>query len=145
VPLGGRIASWLLGAAWSVATIFAVPVIALEGCRAPGCLKRSAELVRTRWGESLAGTVTITAIAGVASFVPAFFLVAGVAAMQSQPASGIVLAGIGITGLMLVVGASSAVREIFSVALYRYATDGEARGGFPEADLRAPFTEKKKR
>jgi len=31
VPGAGRLASWLLGAAWSLATIFAVPLLALEG------------------------------------------------------------------------------------------------------------------
>lgn len=31
IPGAGRLASWLLGAAWSLATIFAVPLLALEG------------------------------------------------------------------------------------------------------------------
>jgi hypothetical protein len=143
VPFGGRVLTWLIGAPWGVLTIFAVPVIAIEGCRAPGCLRRSAELVRTRWGEGLAGTVAITAVAGVASVVPVLFLCVGAGMAPFEPTAGIAVAAVGLAGLMVVIGASSAVREVFAVALYRYAADGQVSGGFPDSDLSDPFTKKK--
>jgi hypothetical protein len=62
IPGGGRLASWVLGGAWSLVTIFAVPVLALEGCGARRCVTRSATLLRGRWGEGAAGTLGISAL-----------------------------------------------------------------------------------
>jgi hypothetical protein len=145
IPWGGRIASWLLGAAWGLLTIFAVPVLAIEGCSAPGCLRRSAELLKSRWGEATAGGLTITAWAGVAGILPALMLGAGVALLPFATAPGIALLLTGLVLLMVVGGFSGAVRQVFAVALYHYAADGTARGGFPEAALAHPFSAKKKR
>src|SRR3954454_21772222 len=69
LPAGGRLASWILGAAWALVTLFAIPILALEGCGALSCVKRSAGLMRERWGEALTGTVAVNGV---------FTLVAGV-------------------------------------------------------------------
>ena len=42
LPLAGRIAAWLFGMAWSLATIFAVPILAYEGLGPLETVKRSA-------------------------------------------------------------------------------------------------------
>lgn len=51
LPLLGRIAVWLTGAAWAIAT-FLVPVVALEGSDPIESLKRSAAVVKARWGRA---------------------------------------------------------------------------------------------
>jgi hypothetical protein len=144
IPFGGRLATWALGAAWGLLTFFAIPVLAIEGCTAPACVKRSAQLVRERWGESVAGSIGITAVFGLVSIVPALLLGAGFGIAPFAPGVGIPLAAVGIVGLVIVSGAGSALRNVFSVALYRYAVDGEPTGGFAERDLEDPFTKKRR-
>ena len=64
---------------------------------------------------------------------------AGVGAAQSDPAAGTVLLVVGMTCLMLISGISGAVREIFALALYRFATGEEAKV-FRADDRKRPFT-----
>jgi hypothetical protein len=144
IPFGGRVASWLLGAAWGLVTFFAVPVLAIEGCTAAGCVKRSARLVRERWGESVAGGLGISAVFVLLSIVPSFLLGAGFSIAPVAPAVGIPLAAAGIVGLVVVFGAASALRNVYAVALYHYATGAGPTGGFPEQDLEHPFTRRRR-
>ena len=61
IPGAGRLASWLLGAAWSLATIFAVPLLALEGAGPLETAKESVHLIKSKWGEGITGLVGIGA------------------------------------------------------------------------------------
>jgi hypothetical protein len=144
IPFAGRVATWLLGAAWGLVTFFAVPVLAIEGCTAAGCVKRSAQLVRERWGESVAGGLGITAVFGVLSIVPAILLGVGFGLAPFAPAAGIPLAAVGIVGLVALSGAAAAMRNVFAVALYHYATGDGPTGGFPEPDLEHPFSARRR-
>jgi hypothetical protein len=45
--------------------------------------------------------------------------------------------------MLLLIGGASAVRNVYAVALYRYAVDGEPKGGFAEPDLQHPFKKKR--
>src|SRR4051794_11004769 len=145
LPAGGRLASWILGAAWALVTLFAIPILALEGCGALSCVKRSAGIMRERWGEGLTGTVAVNGATAIAAGV--FGGVFGVGASMSthSPGAGYTLVLIGLVGMMLVATAGNAVRQVFAVALYRYALTGEPSGGFDELDLKAPTVPKKKR
>jgi hypothetical protein len=141
LPLGGRVATWLIGTAWGLVTFFAVPILALEGCTATGCVRRSTRLIRERWGEGVGGSVII----GVWTILPA-------AAGGALLAVGAALTGgarvaMVVGGLMIVLAATAlagAIRQIFAVALYRYATHGDVRGGFEAADLSAPFSARRR-
>jgi hypothetical protein len=144
IPFGGRLATWVLGGAWGLLTFFAIPVLAIEGCTAAECVKRSGQLVRERWGESVAGGIGITAAFGLVGIVPALLLGVGFGIAPFSPGAGIPLAAVGIVGLMVVSGAAAALRNVFAVALYRYAVDGEPTGGFPEPDLQHPFTKQRR-
>jgi hypothetical protein len=53
LPAGGlaaRIAEWLGSLAWSLASFFVVPVLALEDVGVRGALRRSVGTIRTTWG-----------------------------------------------------------------------------------------------
>jgi hypothetical protein len=143
VPFGGRVASWLLGAAWGLVTFFAIPVLAIEGCTAAGCVKRSAELVRDRWGESVTGGLAITAVFGLLSVVPALLLGIGFGVAPFAPGVGIPLAVLGIVGVVIVSGAASAMRNVFAVALYHHATGDGRTGDFAQRDLERPFNRRR--
>jgi hypothetical protein len=141
IPVGGRIASWLLGVAWGLVTFFAIPLLALEGCSPTGSVRRSSRLIRERWGEGVGGTVLIGAWA-----LP-LFAVAGALIGIGTDADGqarvtVLATGVGI--MCVAIALVTAARQVFAVALYRYATDGTARGGFAEVDLRAPFSARRR-
>jgi Family of unknown function (DUF6159) len=144
LPAGGRLAAWILGAAWEVVTLFAVPVIALEGCTAVGCVRRAAELFKQRWGEGLGGTVVITAVFALVSVPAALAAGIGGAMWRDNPATAtaLIIAAFGL--LMLISSIANAVRQVFATALYRYATTAEAAGGFRRDDLERPFTRKRR-
>jgi hypothetical protein len=141
LPLGGRLATWLVGTAWALVTFFAVPILALEGCTATGCVRRSARLIRGRWGEGVGGSVIIGAWTVVALFVGGGLIGGGLA--LHGPAR-VAIVGCGAIIVLAVSALAAAIRQIFAVALYRYATDGDVRGGFDAADLRAPFSARRR-
>jgi hypothetical protein len=140
IPGGGRIASALVGAAWGLATLFVVPILATV-TPTPGpitALKDSVAVVRKRWGEGISGSVTISVWTVFVAIPAALLLGAGFAVMGGGSAAlGGVLVAAG--GLLLfgVVALSAAVQQVFVLCLYRYATEGTARG-FSEQDLANP-------
>jgi uncharacterized protein DUF6159 len=141
LPVGGRIASWLLGVAWGLVTFFAIPLLALEGCSPTATVRRSSRLIRERWGEGVGGTVLIGA------WVVPLFAVAGALIGLGAGADGqarVVVLTIGVGVMCVSIALATAARQVFAVALYRYATDGTARGGFAEGDLRAPFSARRR-
>ena len=139
IPMGGRLLSWLVGLAWAIGTFFAIPVLTLEGCSGSDAARRSAELIRRRWGEGISGSVIITAwtIVAMLGLIASLFVAMFVAA--AVPAIGVVLLVGWVVALVGLIAISGAVRSVFSVALYRYARDGEAIGGFAAPDLASPF------
>jgi hypothetical protein len=145
LPLGGSIAARLVGLGWALASLFAIPIIALEDCSAPEALKRSAHVVKKRWGEGIGGSLIIgawTAIAVLGAIV--VFVVAAVAT-NDVPAVRDAVIVLGVLVLAAIVALQLVVRQTFAVALYRYATDGSALGPFSEGDLQAPFARKRGR
>ncbi|MFI4990710.1 MAG: DUF6159 family protein [Solirubrobacterales bacterium] len=145
LPLGGSIAARLVGLGWALASLFAIPIIALEDCSAPEALKRSSHVVKKRWGEGIGGSLIIgawTAIAVLATIV--VFVIAAVAT-NDVPAVRDAVIVLGVLVLAAIVAVQLVVRQTFAVALYRYATDGTAQGPFAEHDLRSPFARKRGR
>jgi hypothetical protein len=139
LPGGAKLVGWLAGAAWGLATIFVVPILAMEGIGATNALKRSAGLVKGRWGEAVTGNLAIGAWAVIVVVPACFMLGIGGALVQEAPGAGLALVA---TGLVMVVAISAivaATRQVFAVTLYRYAIDAPI-GGFSPADLENPFT-----
>lgn len=143
LPLGGSIAARLVGVGWSLASLFAIPILALEDCSAPEALRRSARTFKERWGEGIGGSVIIGAWSAIA--VLGVIVVFGVAivATNDVPAVRDLAIGLGVLALVAIGALQAVVRQTFSVALYRYATTGSAQGPFAEGDLSAPFTRRR--
>jgi hypothetical protein len=140
LPGAGKIAAWLVGAAWGVATLFVVPILAVEK-PTPGpiaAVRQSAAVVRKRWGETISGTVSITAWMVFVAIPAALLIGSGVLMIASGPV-GLGAALVAVGGLLLfsVMALGSAVQQLFALCLYRYATDGEVRA-FSEQDLATP-------
>jgi hypothetical protein len=134
--IAGDIAARLVGAAWSLVTFLAVPVIAIEGTGPFATLKRSAGLFKSRWGQQITGNVAIGAAVFLLGVLPAaILLVAGIAVWSSASFAGALLVVLGAIGLAIALLVSKALSGIFGVALYRYALGGEAVGGFTPEEL----------
>jgi hypothetical protein len=148
LPGGGKLVGWLAGSAWGLATIFVVPILAMEGIGAVSAVKRSAGLVKSRWGEGVTGNVAIGAWSVVVAVPAALVLGTGAAlAGGGQAGAGLALVAVGLIALVGISTVVAATRQVFAVALYRYAIDAPI-GGFSSADLENPFTggkEKEKR
>jgi Family of unknown function (DUF6159) len=134
--LAGNIAARLIGMAWSLITFLAVPVIAIEGTGPLETLKRSASIFKQRWGQQITGNVAIGAAVGLIGVLPAIILIAaGVAIWSSASFLGALLVVIGALVLAIAMLVGRALSGVFGVALYRYAVDGQAVGGFTPEEL----------
>jgi hypothetical protein len=141
LPLAGRIAAWLFGLAWSLATIFAVPVLAYEGLGPFETVKRSTQIFKRRWGAQIGGSIGIGAAAFVVAIPLVVLLFAGLAAPGSGGALLIVLAG---AGLFALGAAVSAMEQIYRVFVYRSAVGMDTSAGpFSQEDLRSPFVKRR--
>lgn len=143
----GRILGGLVSFAWSAATFFVVPVIALEGVGPKDAFKRSVSLLRERWGEGVVGSASASGVVFLIALLPLLALGGGGYALinSGQDVAGgvlLALAGVVLVAAVLIGGT---VNAIFRVALYRFATDGTAVGGFDPAQMQAAFAPKRRR
>jgi Family of unknown function (DUF6159) len=134
--VAGQIAGRLLAVGWSLITFLATPVIALEGTGPFATLKRSTSLFRSRWGAQVTGNIAIGGAVFLFGVLPsAALIVVGFLIWASASFAGALLLVLGVIGLAISVLVSSALSTIFGVALYRYALDGEAVGGFTPQEM----------
>lgn len=138
---GGEIAAGLVGAAWTVVSLLAVPAIALEGAGPIQAIRRSASIFREQWGGQVVGMAAIGIAVFLFGILPALVIVAiGVGILSSGGAPGLAAGEIVLAaGIVLFATAtlvSAALRQVFAAALYRYATTGSAPAAFAESDLR---------
>jgi hypothetical protein len=139
--IGEAILGSLIGAAWSLITFMAIPVITFEGTGPFATLKRSATIFKERWAGQISGNVAIGGIVGLCGVLPAALLIAGgVYLWSADDGSGGLAAGafIALVGVILLVVSMliiQAMRGVFGVALYRYASAGEVTTGFTQDDF----------
>jgi uncharacterized protein DUF6159 len=132
----GQIAGRLLAVGWSLITFLAAPVIALEGTGPFETLKRSSSLFKSRWGQQVTGNLAIGGAVFLFGILPSMLLIAlGVFIWATASFVGALLLVLGVIGFAISVLISSALSGIFGVALYRYALEGEAVGGFTPEEL----------
>jgi uncharacterized protein DUF6159 len=128
------------GFAWSVATFFVIPVLALEGLGPRDAITRSIDLIRSRWGEAVVGRTGIGAVVFLIAVLP----VVGLAVLATEldpvnPALAGVAYALFALGVVVTIVLGSALSVIFRVELYRYATAGGLTGGFARGDVEATF------
>ena len=141
--IGEAIVGTLVGAAWSLITFLAVPVIAFEGTGPFTTLKRSASLFKRRWAGQVTGDVAIGGIVLLVGVLPAVALIVigvllwiGGGTTATGMVIGQILVGIGIIALVISMLVLQAMRGVFGVALYRFASDGNVpHVAFTEEDL----------
>ena len=126
VPLVGRIIIALIGAAWTIATYFIVPVLVVEKLGPFDALGRSASLMKQTWGESLVSHAGIGAATGLITFLGVLLIgIVSVALAVAASSIGVAIAGAVLIVAFLVLAAlvSSALTTILLSALYLYAAE----------------------
>lgn len=107
-------------------------MISFEDLSITESVKRSADLFRRQWGTQVVSGFSLGLIFFVLA-IPGFFL--GVLGFVVHSAVGIAVM---VIYFLMLAAVASAVRGIFTVALYRFATTGEVPAGFsPELAERA--------
>lgn len=127
---------------WQLITFFVLPVMMIEKVSPINAIKASSSLFKKQWGTQLAGGVRIGGLVALIVILPgALIMVGGIALVfvdnTATVVAGITTAVIGFLVVMLGALIISAMRGIYSVALYYYAKDGEVLGGFTGEELQA--------
>jgi len=145
----GKIASMLVGFAWSLLTFFIVPVILLENLSVTDSIKRSGVLFKETWGENVIGNVTMSLffiplmLIGIIPFlVTTFWIFIGFFGEVAN--FGAIVVGWLASGAYLVLlgVVFSALNGIFKTALYRFATTKQAPPGFDPELIQTAFRQK---
>ena len=128
----------MFGVAWSIATFLAVPVLVVEGVGPIEAVKRSTQLLKKTWGEQIAGNLGIGAARAVA-FVGWLLLFGGALALaitidSTAPIVGVI--AVFIIGAILMSLVGSTLSAIYTAAVYRYATEFDARAYLNSKDPR---------
>jgi uncharacterized protein DUF6159 len=143
VPLGAKIVVALVDLSWTLATMFAVPVLAYESLGPTDVLRRSSQIFKQRWGTQLGGIVGI-GVASVFMYLP--FVALLIVGVGSGGTTGALLTVLGGAGLFSAIAVQVAMDQIFRVFVYRSAVGLDTTAGpFSQSDLQAPFGRKRGR
>jgi len=139
LPIGGRIAAALAGISWTVATMLVVPVLLFERLGILDAVKRSALLLKQRWGEGVTG---VGSIGGAMVVIAVPLAVIPVAIMPFSPIAALVAVFAVFVVLLVAMGAIGAV---FTAALYEYAVTGQAPGAYQKEDFKGLYRSGRRR
>jgi len=143
--IGGLVAR-LLGAGWTIATYFAVPVIVVEKAQPKEVFKRSLSLLTRSWGESLVANIGMGLATGLAVLVATLPLIGGIVGIVSESIPvgfGIALIALTVLLWLGITLVSSTMKIILTTALYQFASTGTAPGPFNDDLFRTAFKAKK--
>ena len=126
-----RLIGSALGAAWTLGTFLVVPVLVSQDIGPIDALKQSLSLVKRTWGENIIGNAGIGLVFGlivVAAVIVGTLITVGLWSVAWQAGLVSLVLTMLAVGLLLIYQA--ALAGVYSAALYRFATDGEAPAGF---------------
>ncbi|MCB0493912.1 MAG: glycerophosphoryl diester phosphodiesterase membrane domain-containing protein [Cyclobacteriaceae bacterium] len=135
----------LLGMAWSVISIFVVPVLVYEGLGPIDAVKKSTQVIKKTWGESLIRHFGL----GLIQFLVFVIIIAlsfGLTYVLTNTFDVIGLAigiGVGILLMLLTGLIFSVANTIFNTALYVYANKSLVAEGFDEETVKGAFINKR--
>jgi len=133
----GKIVIGLIGLAWSIASYFAVPVIAFEKQTPFKALRRSASILKASWGEALISNLGIGLIFfGLAMLGIAFIVIAALIGGIMGIIVGFIIA---VVYWIFIAVLAQAVQGVLTTALYRFATTGKTSMDFPSEVLTNPW------
>jgi hypothetical protein len=142
-----QIAIGLVGMAWSLATFFVIPVIAYEGVGGFEAIKRSAGVIKRRWGEAVVGQAGIGLVMFLlALLVGGLFGIIGILLLTAGGTVGTVVGiafiSVAVLGVLSIVVLAATLQSVYTTALYEYATKGQAPTIFSQNALDSAFRPK---
>ena len=122
--------------AWTIASFFAIPIIAANDCGPIEALKLSTKTFKSRWSSAVRVELRLTLYAIGMVVALAIGLVLAALVGQVAMVLGVVVAVVVIGAFMVAMLVMGALRSYARVALYRYAS-GMPTPGFPTTVLEA--------
>lgn len=141
----GRLVLGFAGLAWTIMTFFSVPVLVVEGVGPVDAVKRSVELHKKIWGESLITQVGVgTALSLLGVLVLLASVGAGIVAAWLLGTIVPVFVGLaaGLLALVVVTLISTALKTILVAACYQLASTGAPPAAFAGSTLQGLFAPK---
>jgi len=138
----GRIVIGIIGFAWTVLTYFVVPVLVFEGVGPIKAIRRSKDILKRTWGESLMANFSIGLITGFFMlavfllFLPICIYFVSVGALLPALYLGVIL----ILVFVLVSLVNTALKGILMASLYKYSVTGRPGFGIPDHTVRHLFS-----
>lgn len=115
----GQILTGIVGVVWSIATFFVVPILAYEDVSPFEAVKRSSQILKEKWGESIGANFSL----GIFNFlgillvaIPSGFILG----YAVHPIAGII---VGFALFMVVMVATAAAETVFLAAVYQHANN----------------------
>ncbi len=134
----GSIITGIIGVVWGIATFFVVPVVAFEDVSPIEAVKRSASIMKEKWGESIGANFSF----GIFSLIGILFIALPVGFLMGAAIHPIVGIIAGIVVFFLVQIAVSSANMVFLAAAYQHVND-EPTGHFDSDVLDDVFIPKK--
>jgi len=134
----GGIITGIIGVVWGIATFFVVPVVAFEDVSPIEAVKRSASIMKEKWGESIGANFSF----GIFSLLGILFVALPVGFLLGAAIHPIVGIVAGILVFFLVQIAVSSANMVFLAAAYQHVND-EPTGHFDSDVLDDVFIPKK--
>ena len=134
----------ILGMAWSIVTIFVVPVLVYESLGPIDALKKSTQVIKKTWGESLIKALGL----GLVQFLVFVMVILASAALTFVLSSAFdtvgLLIGISVGALLLLLTGLvfTVASTIFNTALFVYANNNLVASGFNEEIVKGAFKQK---
>lgn len=142
----GRIVIGLIGLSWTLTTYLTVPVLVTKDVGAIDAVKESATVFKRTWGEQVVANIGIGFLTFLAFLllavmaVPLILLTSSIGEVAVAP---VVISLVG--GFILLALVSSALKGIYSAALYRYATTGDPGEHFSRQMMEEAFRPRTRR
>ncbi len=130
----GRIQARVLGNPWPIASLFVLPVMAIEDLGPVHAFRRSRHLIRERWGShpsGVLGTGVVFLLLWLVGCIPFLWSLLGDGGYV-----GVVLA---VAVWLVLMSLWSVVHGILVTSLYHYATESSAAFGFSWKALNHPW------
>lgn len=125
----------LIGFAWSLVQLFVIPVMVYEDLGPFQAMKRSAEVLRETWGESLARHLGLGLLQFL-TLVPIIGLfIAGFSALSVSGYLGAGVLLLAVVALALQIAFFNVANTVFNTALFHYAHTGHAPDGYEDDAL----------
>lgn len=123
----GKIITAIIGIVWNVATFFVVPVIAYEKVGPITAFKRSVQIMKEKWGESLSGNFSF----GLVQFL-AILLIGGPLFLLGALVNTFLGIALGMLAAFIIIAVVSAAQTIFISTVYHQINEGTSFDYFDE-------------